>query len=94
MVIPFSVGDVAAEFRWNNVTGKAQLQLGKEIVELQSPLKLSTHFQLKRSKSWTTEAQGHEITIVKQRPRFLAGFRKNQYTVSVDGAVVAKTSGR
>jgi hypothetical protein len=94
MLIRFTVGDVPAEFRRNPVTGKAEMELGEDVVALQDPLRFSTHFQLKTAQSWTTSADGHEITIVKRRPRWVGGFRKNAFTVSVDGAAVAQASGR
>jgi hypothetical protein len=37
---------------------------------------------------------GHEIEIVKNRPRFFGGARANAYTISVDGIVVAEAAGR
>ncbi len=94
MLIHFTVADLTAEFHWNAVTSAAQMTVGTQTVELEDPLKLSSQFQLARSRSWTTQTQGHEITIVKRRPRFLAGFRKNYFTVSVDGSVIAEASGR
>jgi hypothetical protein len=94
MVIRFPVGEVPAEFRNNALTGGAELELGQQIVKLQDPLKFSTHFQLGTTRSWATQTDGHEITIVKRRPRVIAGFRNNAFTVSVDGAVVAEATGR
>jgi hypothetical protein len=93
MLIQFKVGETPAEFRRNGLTGSAELRFDQRIVTLQPPSKFSTHFQLSQRKSWTTRADGHEITIVKRSPRFVAGFRKNSFTVSVDGAVVAEASG-
>jgi hypothetical protein len=94
MRIHFRVGQARAEFRYNALTGRADLQLGQRTVQLQSPLKFSTHFQLGKVKSWTAQDQGHEVTIVKRRPRLVGGLRNNSFTVSVDGTVVAETSGR
>jgi hypothetical protein len=94
MVIRFPVGEVPAEFRNNALTGRAELELGQQTVKLQDPYKFSTHFQLGTTRSWTTHADGHEVTIVKRRPRFIAGFRHNAFTVSVDGAVIAEATGR
>jgi hypothetical protein len=94
MLIHFTVGETPAEFQRNALTGSADLKLDQKIVKLQDPFKFSTHFQLRQTKSWTTEADGHDITIVKRGPRFVSGFRTNSFTVSVDGEVVAEASGR
>jgi hypothetical protein len=94
MLIRFPVGETPATFRYNALTGRADLGLGQRTVPLQSPLRFSTHFQLGKTKSWTTQEQGHSITITKRRPRWVAGLRSNSFTVSVDGDVVAETTGR
>jgi len=94
MQIDFTVGDKPAEFLYSSTTGKAELKLGQEIVELQNPLRLSSQFSLHQAKSWTTETDGHAIAVVKQRPLLVAGFRKSSFTVSVDGEVVAEVAGR
>jgi hypothetical protein len=94
MQINFTVGDAPAEFLYSSATGKAELRLGQETIELQNPLRLSSQFSFSQTKSWTTEAAGHAVAIVKQRPVLAAGFRKSSFTVSVDGDVVAEVTGR
>jgi hypothetical protein len=94
MLIHFPVGETPATFRYNALTGRAELDLGQRTVLLQSPLRFSTHFQMGETRSWTTREDGHDITVTKRRPRWVAGFRSNSFTVSVDGDVVAETTGR
>jgi hypothetical protein len=93
MQIKFTVGEDPAEFVRSPTTGKAELKLGESTVELQDPMKFSTHFTFKKTTSWTAQPAGHEVTIAVKRPLWVAGFRKSTYTVSVDGAVVAEATG-
>ena len=69
MQIAFDVAGTPAEFRRNDVTGRTELRLGEEIVELQSPYRLSAHFAVGTEQVWTCRANDHDIQIVKVRPR-------------------------
>jgi hypothetical protein len=81
------------KFERNQTTGDAKLRVGDEQIELQSPLKPSTHFQLSTTQAWHCDVADHQIDIVKVRPRFLGGMRANTYTVSVDDRKVATSVG-
>ncbi len=94
MQIDFTVGEAPAEFLFNSAIGKAELKLGQETIELQNPLRPSSQFSFRLTKTWTVTKDGHEITIVKRRPLLVAGFRKSSFEVSVDGTVVAEATGR
>lgn len=94
MLIRFEVATVPAEFRRNSMTGRAELTVGRETLNIASPWRPSTQFQLRRTKSYSCRIDGHNIEIVKRRPQFMAGFRKNSFTVLVDGEIVAEAHGR
>lgn len=94
MQINFTVGNAPAEFVYSSTTGKAELKLGEDTVELQNPLRLSTQFSFRQTHTWTTQTGGHDVAIVRERPLWVSGFRKSSFTVSVDGAVIAEASGR
>lgn len=78
MQINFTVGDAPAEFAYSSTTGKAELKLGEESIELQNPLSPSSQFSFRQTKSWTTQTGGHEVTVVRQRPLWVSGFRKSR----------------
>jgi hypothetical protein len=94
MQIAFDVAGTPAEFRRNDVTGRTELRLGEEIVELQSPYRLSAHFAAGTEQVWTCRANDHDIQIVKVRPRVVGGLRDNSFTISVDDQVVAEAVGK
>ena len=94
MEVNFAVAGAAATFRWNSATGRADVMVGDDHVTLQTPAKLSTHFQLGTRRTWKQTVGGHDIEVVKDRPRMFGGLRPNTFTVSVDGKVVATAMGR
>ncbi|WP_426541713.1 hypothetical protein [Dapis sp. BLCC M126] len=93
MNIQFEVNGTPAEFRWNNITGAADLRVGDETLKLQNPLSLTSQFSSSRERTWQHNIDGHEIEIVKLRPAILPGFRESQFTVKVDGKVVVEVKG-
>jgi len=74
--------------------GTAELHVGFEVIDIQSPFRLSTHFTVRTRTGWRYEVYGHEVEIVKVRPRVWGGVRANSFTVAVDGQVVARASGK
>ena len=94
MQINFEVADVPAEFSWNNMTGKAELLVGDDVILLQSPLNPTTHVSFSLKHTWHHRGAGHQVEIEKRRPLFIAGFRPNAFTVKVDGVIVAEATGR
>lgn len=94
MRISFDAAGTPAEFRWSSTTGDAQLQVGAKIIPLQDPLRLPTHFGLRTERAWKCRIGGHDIEILKVRPRWAGGLRKNSFTICVDSTVVAEASGR
>ena len=94
MLLRFDVAGTPAEFRWSGLTGSAVLDVGNETTQLQDPTNLSTHFRASTTRGWKHRVDGHDIEIVKVRPLFFAGLRRNHFTVKVDGAVVAESSGK
>jgi hypothetical protein len=93
MQMPFQVGGQCAEFHRNPVTGRAELRVGANLVSLQSPYRLSSQFSWGTRVAWRREVGGHDVEIVKVRPRFLGGFRSNSYSISVDDLLVAQAAG-
>lgn len=93
MQISFDIAGTPAEFRRKSSTGKAELLVGDDVVTLQSPLRVSTHFNFKTTQTWRCEVGGHVVEVVKVRPRFVGGFRESSYTISVDDNQVAAAAG-
>jgi hypothetical protein len=92
--IEFNVGQKPCIFTREWISGNAQLDVAGEIIQLQSPLSPGTHFNVKLSRSWQRNVDGHDVRIEKRRPFLFAGFRPHSYSVFVDGALVARASGR
>jgi hypothetical protein len=93
MMISFDVAGVPARFRRNAWTGSAELRVADDVVVLQSPLRLSTQFNVHTSVVWRHRAGEHDIVIEKVRPRLFGGFRPNVFTIAVDGKTVAEATG-
>ncbi len=93
MDINFALGPEPAVFRWTSTTGKAEIIVGDEHVSVQSPLSLSTHFQLGTKRTWRHVVRGHTVEVVKERPRLMGGLRPNAFTIVVDGDVAASETG-
>ena len=93
MNIQFEINGLLAEFRWNNITGAADLSVEDETIRLQNPLSLTSQFSFSRERKWQHNVNGHEIEIIKRRPAILPGFRENHFTVKVNGKVVAESKG-
>jgi hypothetical protein len=75
------------------VTGQAVLKAGPETIVLQSPLNVTSHFDVKLTRQWQCSVKGHDIRIEKKRPLLLAGFRPQMYRVFVDGELVQERRG-
>jgi hypothetical protein len=93
MDVTFNVGTEPAVFRWTSMTGRAEIVVGDEHIMLQSPKSLSTHFQMSTERTWCQAVGGHEVKVVKSRPRLMGGLRPNSFTILVDGNVAASSSG-
>lgn len=94
MQVAFEVDGTPAEYRRSDWSGRSQLRVGDEVVTVQSPYRLSTHFDLKTSHVWRHRVGDHEFEITKVRPRFFGGFRNNGVEISVDDHVVATATGK
>ena len=93
VVITFDVGEHQALFSRNPITGRAELQISDEVVLLQSPYRLTTHFDLRAQTVWRRQIDAHEVTITRRRSRVFGGMRQSSYTVTVDGTAVAELAG-
>jgi hypothetical protein len=94
MEIMFSIDGQSATFIRSDVTGRAELRFGEQTVQLQSPLRPTTHFDLRRRIAWRTQVGDHEVEIVKTKPTMFGGLRANSFSVAVDGVVVAEATGK
>jgi hypothetical protein len=92
--LDFEIDGVPATFRRSYWTGRGELSVRGEAETLQSPYRFWTHFHLRNRVAWRRRVNGHEVDIVKVRPRILGGWRANRFTVSVDNTVVADRVGR
>ena len=77
MEIPFEVDGLPSVYRRNDRTGRAELHVGSEVIDIQSPFRLSTHFTVRTRTGWRYEVHGHEVEIVKVLRRVWGGFRAN-----------------
>ena len=93
MVIHFEVAHQPASFRWDNITGKAELWALGDYALLQDPWNPATHISFTLNHTWRRQFGDHAIEVTKRRPLLLAGFRPNRFTVTVDDAVVAQATG-
>jgi hypothetical protein len=89
MQISFDIAGTPAEFRRRSNAGKAELLVGDDVVPQQGPFRLSTHFSFKTKQTWHCQVGEQVVEIVRVRPRFVGGVRKNSYTISVDNTEVA-----
>jgi hypothetical protein len=91
--INFAIGSEPAVFRRGFMIGRAEIVVGGELITLQSPWKLSTHLQLNTEHAWRKVVRGHEVEVVKKRPRIFGGIRPNSFTILVDSNVAATSTG-
>jgi len=94
MELRFEVGGMPAAFSRDDWTGKTELRVGNEVRELQSPRRLSTHFDFSTRTVWSELVGEHTIEVEKVRPRLFGGLRANSFVVRVDGQRVAEASGK
>ena len=96
----FEVGETEKTrvgFSRNPVTGRVTLTVNGESLTLASPWNPATHFSWALTQAYQLTVVGnqekHEIVIVNERPRLLAGLRRQRYRVLVDGSPVAEHYG-
>lgn len=93
MRIAFDVGEKKVEFRRNWLTGSTTFVVDGITKPLSDFLDLSTHFSVAHVKTWRLTLFGHQVEVKKTRPALFAGFRPQNYVVSVDGTAVAERTG-
>jgi hypothetical protein len=93
MKIEFMLDHEPAEVRRNHKSGRAELQVGAQVFLLASPYDPRSHVGFSTRRSWRRTVNGHEVEIVKVRPRINAGFKAHEYTILIDGATCASASG-
>jgi hypothetical protein len=94
MQLVFDVDGTPAEFRRSAWTGRSVLKVGDDVATVQSPFRLSTHFDFRTTTKWRQRVGGHDIEIVKVRPRVLGGLQANSFTIYVDDDVVTDMVGK
>ena len=90
MRMTFDVAGTPSEFRRSRMTGRAELQVGREIVRLQRWLQLSTQVDLTTKRRWERRVGDHDIVITKVRPWLFAAWRPNTFVISIDDEVVGE----
>jgi hypothetical protein len=93
MELGFMIGDETGVFRWTSTTGRAEIVVSDNRITLQSPFKLSTHMQFGTRRTRRHVVSGHQIEVIKDRPRMAGGLRPNTFTIVVDGTTVAQGTG-
>jgi hypothetical protein len=93
MELSFNVDGRPARFRRNPETGRADLVVGEDVITLQSPFRLSTHFEVRARKVWRRRIGEHDVEVVRVRQRMFGGLKPSVYSISVDGTLVAESSG-
>jgi len=78
----------------NAATGRATLRVGDDLVTVESPYRPSTHMQLRTRHVRRVQVLGHDVAVIKTRPRMFGGLRENNYQITVDGRTVAQASGQ
>jgi len=94
MKISFDIAGVPAEFRRSPHTGRAELQVGDDVILLQSPYQPSGWFEFRKKRVWRRRVGEHDVEVVKVRSMAMYGGTQPQsYTISVDNTVVAEATG-
>jgi len=93
MQIDFEIDGRPVQYFRDAMVGTSGLRTAEGVIELDSPLSLSTHVSLALKKEKTVEVYGHRVTVEKVRPLFFAGFRPSRYRILVDGVPCVETSG-
>jgi len=76
------------EFYRSSFWGTVWIKANGRVVFSQSAFNPSIHFSLSLTRNYEFSLPGsspRDICITKERPRFLAGFRRNRYIVSFNG---------
>lgn len=93
MEIEFSIGDAPARLKRGWFLGGMKIETPTEVVWLQHPAQLGTHFSLRLAQSWERAIGGHLVRVEKVRPLLAGGARPQEFRVFVDGNLVAGASG-
>lgn len=93
ITIEFQAAEKACRFRWSGWSGRAELDVDGATTLLTNPRDPATHIDPSLVHTWTQIVGTTHVEIEKRRPVVLAGFRRNDFTVRVDGEVVVETSG-
>ena len=93
MEIAFSIGDVPARLKRGWFLGGMKIETPNEVVWLQHPANIATHFSARLAQAWDRSIGGHSVRVEKVRPLLVAGARPQEFRVFVDGNLVAGASG-
>lgn len=99
MRFSLEVGDAERhriEFHRGPMLGGVTITANGRVVGERSAAMPSTHFNLdmvKRYELTVGTNEPHQVAIEHERPRFLAGFRRQTYRVFVDGRLAAEHYG-
>ena len=93
MEIEFSIGDVPARLKRGWFLGGMKIVTPSEVIWLQHPAHLGTHFSFRLVQAWERAIGGHSVRVEKIRPLLVAGARPQDFRVFVNGKLVAGASG-
>lgn len=83
---------VLIERNW--FTGRFTCTANGKIHTIKNPMDPGTHFNFTLKRTYAVDvSEQHRIVIEHTRPLFFAGFRPQQYAVTVNGEVVAEYRG-
>jgi hypothetical protein len=88
--------ETVIEFYRNSFLGSVLIKANDRVVFSRSAFNPAIHFSLSLSRNYEFSLPGsspRHICITKERPLFLAGFRRNCYIVSFNGQPLAEHVG-
>jgi hypothetical protein len=94
MDLDFSIGQTPAKLTRGWFLGGMKLVTPDRSIWLQHPLNLTTHFDIRLTRSWQCSINGHKVRVEKTRPLLMAGLRDQNYRVFVDGTLAASANGK
>jgi len=93
MEIEFSIGSLPARLQRGWFLGGMKLTTPNEVLWLQRPWEIATHFSFRRTRAWEQTVGGRSVKVEKVRPLLVAGARPQEYRIFVDGELVASAHG-
>lgn len=93
MRLSFEVDGQQVTFRRDPWLGRATLSVGGEVRVLDRVLDPATQLGIQTTRVRSAGVLGHEVVVTKIRSRLFGGLRRQSYSITVDGSVVAEGTG-